>query len=64
MGGEGFLLGSAYIGIKLVLHHPSSWHAQLPVNMASQQRDASMICLFDVDGTLTAPRQVSHLSYI
>lgn len=27
--------------------------------MASQQRDASVICLFDVDGTLTAPRQAA-----
>lgn len=35
------------------------WHAPLPVNMA-QQRDATLICLFDVDGTLTAPRQVCN----
>ncbi|XP_061181008.1 uncharacterized protein LOC133189623 [Saccostrea echinata] len=27
--------------------------------MAGQQRDASLICLFDVDGTLTAPRQAA-----
>jgi hypothetical protein len=27
----------------------------------AQQRDAGLICLFDVDGTLTAPRQVCNV---